>query len=74
MFGGKKQSATGELMARPAQPQTEECLAIACFGIDAFNKETNRLASEGWILVNGCMAGTAHYAYMKRAVTQPPES
>ena len=71
MFGGKKETATGAMLARPAQPQTEEYVTIAVFGIDAFNKETNKLAAEGWVMVNGCMAGTAHYAYMRRAVPAP---
>lgn len=64
MFGNKR--------AAPATPddtgydQEFEYHAAAYLGINAFNSGVNEHARKGWELVNGAMAGTAHYAYMRR--------
>lgn len=74
MFGSKK----------PAQPEpapfdnegyerTHEYQVIACLGINAFNKQVNEMAMKGWELINGCMAGTAHYGYLRRPIKRPGE-
>lgn len=67
MFGGKKPA---EAEAAPFDNEgydaEYEYQAHAFLGIGAFNKEVAVLSRRGWELVNGCMAGTAHYAYMRR--------
>lgn len=49
--------------------QEYEYQAFAFFGIKQWNTEVNKLAQDGWELVNGNMAGTASYAYMRRRLT-----
>jgi hypothetical protein len=43
-----------------------EYQAFAFIGIGNFNAGVNKMARQGWELVNGCMAGTTNYAYMRR--------
>jgi len=69
MFGSKKSEpqATAPTGYEGYQPRYEY-LAVAYLGIGAFNKEVNVLAGLGWELINGCMAGTAHYGYLRREI------
>lgn len=68
MFGGKKSQFNP--YERPAvDPEWEYC-AVAVLGVIAFNEEVNKLAAVGWELVNGTMAGTANYAYMRRRISR----
>lgn len=43
-----------------------EYYTVASLGAERFTKDVNSLARRGWELINGCMAGTAHYGYMRR--------
>jgi len=72
MFGGKK-PADGAPFDSEGYEAEYEYRADAYLGIGAFNKEVSILARKGWELVNGCMAGTAHYAYMRRRLKPPAE-
>ena len=65
MFGGKKGAAL-EPFDTEGYEQEYEYHAAAFLGINAFNTGVNEYARKGWELVNGTMAGTAHYAYMRR--------
>lgn len=70
MFGGKKPTEAAPFDNEGYEAEYEY-LAQAYFGIGAFNKEVDILARKGWELINGCMAGTAHYAYMRRRLRKP---
>jgi len=66
MFGGKKE---------PKFPWNEdegtarfEYFTLASMGAENFTNDCNSLARRGWELINGCMAGTAHYGYFRREV------
>jgi len=65
MFGGKKPSAE-VAFDNEGHDQVYEYRAIVCMGINAFNKDVDTMARKGWELINGCMAGTAHYGYLRR--------
>jgi hypothetical protein len=67
MFGGKKAPEIAAQDDRDEQyVQTYEYRTLAVLGAQAFDKELNAHAAKGWELVNGCMAGTAHYGYLRR--------
>ncbi|SFS42700.1 hypothetical protein [Brevundimonas viscosa] len=70
MFGGKK-SAAPQPFDNEGYSHEYEYYAAAYLGINAFNSGVNELARKGWELVNGAMAGTAHYAYMRRPLKKP---
>ena len=74
MFGKKTESPALPALDAQGRPyaQEYEYLVEAYLGAAAFNKSVNALAAQGWELVNGCMAGTAHYAYMRRRLASPP--
>jgi len=64
MFGGKKEPQYP--WNEPAGQARYEYYTIAVIGIEPLNKAVNELAARGWEMFGGCMAGTAHYAYMRR--------
>lgn len=77
MFGSKKPEAT-PIAAAPFDDEGYErrfeYLAVAYLGVTAFNEGVNEYARKGWELINGCMAGTANYAYLRRAVRPTAQS
>lgn len=68
MFGSKKEPTATPAVDLDGQPYVQEFEyeAQAHMGIGNFNKAVSQAAAEGWELVNGCMAGTVHYAYLRR--------
>lgn len=75
MFGSKPKAtptpaSQNEPVAAEVDPEFEYC-TFASFGIEGWNKEATRLSRQGWELVNGCMAGTANYGYMRRRISRP---
>ena len=68
MFGGKKPEAQPVPFDNEGYEHRFEYLAVAYFGVNSFNDGVNEFARKGWELVNGCMAGTANYAYLRRPV------
>lgn len=73
MFGSKPKNPAANPAPPPEPviaPEYEYC-TFATFGIEGWNKEVTRLSWQGWELVNGCMAGTANYGYMRRRVRPP---
>lgn len=76
MFGSKPKAAQVSDKPAPTEPEVQpefEYTVVAVFGAEAWIKETNRMARLGWELVNGMMAGTANYAYMRRRIDYPSE-
>lgn len=45
-----------------------EYYVVAAIGADNFVRDANSLAKRGWELINGSMAGTAHFGYFRRRV------
>lgn len=72
MFGSKKPHQP-EPFDNEGYDRAFEYQAIACMGINAFNKQVNEMAMKGWELINGCMAGTVHYGYLRRSINRPGE-
>lgn len=70
MFGGKKQPESAKPFDDEGYEQRYEYLSVAYLGVSAFNTGVNDYARKGWELVNGCMAGTANYAYLRREIRQ----
>lgn len=68
MFGGKKSEITAAAFDNEGFEQKWDYKAVSYLGIDNFNKGISEHAREGWELINGCMAGTAHYGYLRRPV------
>jgi len=68
MFGGKKEAQYP--WNEPEGEAEFEFYTIASLGVDNFNKDVNALARRGWELIGGCMAGTAHYGYLRRRVAR----
>ncbi len=69
MFGGKQNPVFADQEARNGQyVRSYEYRTISALGVSNFDKIVNEDAEKGWELVNGCMAGTAHYGYMRRAL------
>lgn len=65
--------------AEPQYPWNEdegeaafEYFTVVSLGVEKFNKDVNSLARRGWELINGGMAGTAHYGYMRRPLKTVP--
>lgn len=72
MFGSKKSDLYADQDARNGDHKQEyEYRTIAMIGAAGFDKMMNERAAEGWELVNGCMAGTTHYGYLRRKVARP---
>lgn len=71
MFGSKKPKEEPPF-DNEGYEHLYEYRAEAYLGIGAFNREVNVLARKGWELVNGTMAGTAHYAYLRRPLKRGP--
>lgn len=46
--------------------QTHEYRVLAVLGAMTMQKDLNDHAARGWELVNATMAGTAHFAYLRR--------
>lgn len=74
MFSSKpKNEQAPTAPTHPATPEVEpefQYQVFAAFGVDGWNKQMTLFSRQGWELVNGCMAGTAHYGYMRRRVTR----
>ena len=68
MFGGKKKATVfDEQESRNASYRQEfEYRTISAIGGLSFDKMLNEDAAKGWELVNGAMAGTAHFGYLRR--------
>lgn len=68
MFGGpKKAPHIAEQDSRDHLYEQEyEYRTLAVLGVTQFDKDLNDHAARGWELVNGNMAGTAHYAFLRR--------
>ncbi|MDZ4321557.1 MAG: hypothetical protein U1A07_22430 [Phenylobacterium sp.] len=67
MFGGKKAPVIEEQDSRDSQyAQRFEYKTLAILGVIPFDKTLHDHAARGWELVNGCMAGTLHYGYLRR--------
>ena len=67
MFSGKKAPEIAEQDDRDGQyRQKWEYRVLAIIGAPTLQKELNDHAARGWELVNATMAGTAHYAYLRR--------
>lgn len=49
--------------------QEYEYKTLVILGAPNFDRELNDHAARGWELVNGCMAGTMHYGYLRRRFT-----
>lgn len=49
-----------------------EYYVVAGLGGGNFTTMINQLARRGWEMFGGCMAGTAHYAYMRRPASRRP--
>lgn len=45
-----------------------EYKTLVTLGVEKFDVELNDHAKRGWELINGCMAGTAHYGYLRRPI------
>lgn len=71
MFGSKKADLYADQDSRNGSyVQEYEYRTIVMLGAPGFDKLLNERAAEGWELVNGCMAGTMHYGYMRRRLKQ----
>ena len=67
MFGGKKAPVIAEQETRDdLYQQVWEYKTLAILGVTNVDKELNAHAARGWELVSAMMAGTIHYAYMRR--------
>jgi hypothetical protein len=72
MFGGKKAPEIEAQDARDGEYLQEwEYRTLAIIGVVNFDKTLNEHAARGWELVNGNMAGTTHYGYLRRRLTRP---
>lgn len=65
MFGGKKTEDAPRDGAA-----SHEYLAESFVGNGAFNKGVNRLAADGWEVINASFNGVAHHVYFRRALTR----
>jgi len=72
MFGSKT-PPEAEPFDDEGYSQVYEYQAVAYFGLNAFNSGVGDMANKGWELVNGCMVGTAHYAYLRRKLRAPDD-
>ena len=72
MFGSKPEKEEAPAVDKRGQPYVQEFEyeAQSHLGITNFNKATNQMAAAGWELINGGMAGTAHYGYFRRRLVQ----
>ncbi|MFS0710359.1 hypothetical protein [Brevundimonas phoenicis] len=72
MFGNKPEKQAEPALDGAGQPYVQEFEyeAQAHLGIGNFNKAANTMAAAGWELINGGMAGTVHYGYFRRRLTQ----
>ncbi len=71
MFGGKKAPEIEAQDARDGEYKQEfEYRTLAVIGVVNFDKVLNDQAAKGWELVNGSMAGTTHYGYLRRRIVQ----
>jgi hypothetical protein len=73
MFGKKPETSALPQLDPDGRPYVREYeyLVEAYLGAGAFSKGVNALAAQGWELVNGCIAGTVHYAYMRGRLLAP---
>ncbi len=73
MFGKKEQPAEAPFDSEGYE-QRFEYKILTALGVLNLEKAINDQARKGWELVSGTMAGTAHYAHLRRRLKPSADS